>query len=198
MSASESSKSSESSVKDYWVRAEDLPSLAQSLPAGNDASFFTNCARLPAPDLPPESSFPDEVIDLLDKEYQFLQQLFNSAGKFFRSKADYQSAVVSYVLRPLLISSFKKALFYDSLAFWNDVAADGVITHLTVGYHDYLKLILEFKSPAEDGGGIPRTKDLALQIGQAFAYAKYAYIDNEGEPYYKFGSTVYHHVTLSS
>jgi len=186
---------SESSLNEILVGAEDLPSLAKKLPAGYDVSFFMNCAQLPAPRLR-DRDIPKEVVDLFDDDDQ---DLFAMVGHLFSTEAEYKSAVVHRALLPLIKSSFASDLVYNLLRFGNNVAPDGVV-ELPIGEKQhFLKLILEFKSPAsESGGGRSKAEDLDLQIGQAFAYAKYAYLNKFGNKHYDFASTVYHRMTLSS
>ena len=186
---------SESSLTDELLCAEDLPPLAKSLPQGYDASFFTKVAELHAHHLPltPSGSYPAEVAALFN---EYGRKCFNSFGHLFDKESKYQTAVELCVFASLLTSSFEKRLFYNHLEFGNNVAADGCIERPASENPHLLKLILEFKSPAsESGGRPPKAEDLHLQIGQAFVYAKYAYLDKYSNPEYQFEKTVFHYNT---
>jgi len=186
---------SDSSLTDLLFCAEDLPQLAQSLPPGYDASFFTNVAELRAHPLPLTPSYPAEVAALFNK---YGQKWFKSRGYLFDKEADYQATVDGYVLMPLLASS-ETALYYNRLEFGNNVAADGCVELAESENRHLLKLILDFKSPssgsAHSAGGPPKAEDLHLHIGQAFEYAKHAYLDKDGNPEYQFEKTVYNYLT---
>ena len=81
------------------------------------------------------------------------------------------------------------------MSLGNNVNTDGVIVRPCGERGDRIKMrlkfILEFKAPpSETARGGHNAEHLAEQIGQAFAYAKYACLDGRCIPRYDIGTTV--------
>jgi hypothetical protein len=182
--------SNESSVTDLCF-TDDLPDLAKSLPADYDKSFFSTVAKLPSKTLPADS--PDGLDKLIDDNFR---QAFVSEGPLFSDENKYGSAVSFFVIAKLLLKY--DSLFKNQLDFGNNIKADEVVERL-VGDKHYLKLLIEYKTPASETDRSPaKAEDLHLQVAQAFAYLDYAYLRRGGTPRYNFEDTVYFVASMCS